>query len=83
MYECPKCGSAAKVTDSRKHDKTIWRRRRCSRRSCGLAWGTVEIPVDLYRAYSQAEKVVTAARVATLTAFEQLSALAERIKPEQ
>ena len=82
MYECPKCGSPAKVIDSRKHDKVIWRRRRCTKRKCGISWGTVEVPVDFYRVFERAEKVVNAARAATLTAFEELSALTDSIKPE-
>jgi transcriptional regulator NrdR family protein len=41
MKNCPKCGSSSVVTDSRPHDDTIRRTRRC--RPCKAVWYTVEV----------------------------------------
>lgn len=41
---CRTCGGKAKILDSRTIDKNVTRRRyRCSKRTCGDAWGTIEM----------------------------------------
>lgn len=71
--QCPKCGTASGVRDSRRRGHTIHRKRHCPK--CGEQWNTIELVVGALQRRTGAPDKVPVAHPVVRAAFEEKARL--------